>query len=217
MASAANENITPKVYKSVLMQLSRLPEQLEGSGISYEFNEADPMDIQVSVIGPEQTPYEGGLFRIKLALPSDFPLSPPKAFVLTKIFHPNISDKGEVCVNTLKRDWDPSKWSLAQILLTIRCLLIVPFPESALNEKAGRLFMESYDEYAAHARMMTSVHAIGISPGATPATTPLASPLSAAFPSPVGSQLSEAVSAGDAGKKKITKAAKSSAKALKRL
>ena len=40
----------------------------------------------------------------------------------------------------------------------IRCLLIVPFPESALNEEAGKLFMESYEEYADHARMVSATH-----------------------------------------------------------
>ena len=41
----------------------------------------------------------------------------------------------------------------------IRCLLIEPFPESALNEEAGKLLMEDYEAYAKHARLMTSVHA----------------------------------------------------------
>lgn len=40
-----------------------------------------------------------------------------------------------------------------------RCLLIEPFPESALNEEAGRLLMEDYEAYATHARLMTSIHA----------------------------------------------------------
>ena len=66
---------------------------------------------------------------------------------------------GEICVNTLKKDWNPAKWSLGNILQTIRCLLISPYPESALNEEAARLFMESYDEYFTQARIMTSVHA----------------------------------------------------------
>ncbi len=43
--------------------------------------------------------------------------------------------------------------------MIIRCLLIEPFPESALNEEAGRLLLENYDEYARHARLMTSIHA----------------------------------------------------------
>lgn len=41
----------------------------------------------------------------------------------------------------------------------IRCLLIVPFPESSLNDEAGKLFMESYDDYASRASLWTRVHA----------------------------------------------------------
>jgi ubiquitin-protein ligase len=53
------------------------------------------------------TPYAGGVFRVKLALGKDFPQTPPKAFFLTKIFHPNVAKNGEICVNTLKKDWKP--------------------------------------------------------------------------------------------------------------
>ena len=42
----------------------------------------------------------------------------------------------------------------------VRCLLIEPNPESALNEEAGRLFMEDYEAYAQRARLMTSIHAL---------------------------------------------------------
>ena len=40
-----------------------------------------------------------------------------------------------------------------------RCLLIEPFPESALNEEAGKLLLEDYEEYAKHAKLMASIHA----------------------------------------------------------
>lgn len=53
------------------------------------------------------TPYTGGVFRVKLALGKDFPATPPKAYFLTKIFHPNVAPNGEICVNTLKKDWKP--------------------------------------------------------------------------------------------------------------
>jgi len=53
------------------------------------------------------TPYAGGVFRIKLALGKDFPQAPPKAFFLTRVFHPNVANNGEICVNTLKKDWRP--------------------------------------------------------------------------------------------------------------
>ena len=42
---------------------------------------------------------------------------------------------------------------------TIKCLLIDPNPESALNEEAGKLLLEAYDEYAKHARLWTTIHA----------------------------------------------------------
>jgi ubiquitin-conjugating enzyme E2 S len=35
----------------------------------------------------------------------------------------------------------------------------VPFPESALNEEAGRLFMESYEEFFSQAKIYTDIHA----------------------------------------------------------
>jgi len=43
--------------------------------------------------------------------------------------------------------------------MVIRCLLIEPFPESALNEEAGKLLLEDYDEYFRRAKMYTSIHA----------------------------------------------------------
>lgn len=53
------------------------------------------------------TPYAAGFFRVKLVLGKDFPQTPPKAYFLTKIFHPNVATNGEICVNTLKKDWKP--------------------------------------------------------------------------------------------------------------
>ena len=54
------------------------------------------------------TPYAGGLFKMKLVLGKNFPTEPPKGYFLTKIFHPNVASNGEICVNTLKKDWKAS-------------------------------------------------------------------------------------------------------------
>ena len=59
----------------------------------------------------------------------------------------------------LSQDWT-STTTISHVLSVIRCLLIVPFPESSLNDEAGKLFMESYDEFARRARIMTDVHAL---------------------------------------------------------
>ena len=122
-------------------------------------NDEDPIDIQADIEGPEGTPYESGIFRVRLFIPNEFPQSAPKGFFVTKIFHPNVSEKGEICVNTLKRDWNPKQWSLYNLFEVIKCLLIVPFPQSSLNEEAGKMFMDNYDEYFRVAKMLTDIHA----------------------------------------------------------
>lgn len=44
-------------------------------------------------------------------------------------------------------------------LQTIKCLLIAPNPESALNDEAGKLLLERYEDYDKRARLLTSIHA----------------------------------------------------------
>ncbi len=110
---------------------------------------------------------------MKLILGPDYPSAPPGGYFLTKIFHPNVASNGEICVNTLKRDWT-HMMTLSHVFQVIRCLLIVPFPESSLNDEAGKLFMTSYDEYYGRAKLITSVHAIPASkfpPSAKPVLT----------------------------------------------
>jgi len=68
-------------------------------------------------------------------------------------------------VNTLKKDWK-STYGIGHILVTVKCLLIYPNPESALDEEAGKLLLENYDDYCSRAKLITSVHA-------TPRTRPV--------------------------------------------
>uniref|UniRef100_A0A0D6QXV8 E2 ubiquitin-conjugating enzyme n=1 Tax=Araucaria cunninghamii TaxID=56994 RepID=A0A0D6QXV8_ARACU len=155
---AENENLPPKVIKEIAKELRSLDET-PPEGIKVVLNEDSFSTIFADIEGPAGTPYENGVFRMKLVLTPDFPHSPPKGYFVTKIFHPNIANNGEICVNTLKKDWRPNL-GLRHVLLVIRCLLIEPFPESALNEQAGKMLMEDYEAYARHARLYTSLHAL---------------------------------------------------------
>ncbi|XP_041371115.1 ubiquitin-conjugating enzyme E2 S-like [Gigantopelta aegis] len=151
------ENLSPQIIRQVSKELgdltSRPPE-----GIKVFMNDEDITDIQAVIDGPAGTPYAGGYFRMKLVLGKKFPSEPPKAYFLTKIFHPNVAPNGEICVNTLKKDWK-AELGLKHILLTIKCLLIVPNPESALNEEAGKLLLGQYTDYSLRAKMFTEIHA----------------------------------------------------------
>lgn len=151
--------LPPRVINLISKQVLRLQAQ-PPEGVVPLIDEDDPTNVQADIKGPDSTPYHGGTFRCRLEFASDFPQTPPKGYFLTKLFHPNISAAGEICVNTLKRDWNPANWSFINIMQVVRCLLVEPFPESALNEEAGRLFMEDYRAYFEHARLLTQVHAM---------------------------------------------------------
>ena len=76
--------------------------------------------FDVQIHGPSQSPYEGlyepvarcprrgaeqllgGVFKLELFLPDDYPMTPPKIRFLTKIFHPNVDKLGRICLDVLK-------------------------------------------------------------------------------------------------------------------
>ncbi|CAM9178265.1 unnamed protein product [Ectocarpus sp. 12 AP-2014] len=152
------ENISPQVISRVGREIQDL-QRNPPDGIRFLPQEEDTIaEIHAEIKGPVGTPYDGGSFHIKLVLSNDFPHSPPRGFFLTKIYHPNVAPNGDICVNTLKRDWT-AEVTMTHVLQVIRCLLIVPFPESSLNDEAGRLFMESYTEYERRVKVWVNVHA----------------------------------------------------------
>lgn len=53
------------------------------------------------------TCYAGGCFKVKMQMiPATYPTQPPRCTFVTKAFHPNLhAQTGEICLNTLKRDW----------------------------------------------------------------------------------------------------------------
>lgn len=123
-------------------------------------SDSDLTALDILLAGPRATPYETGVFKLHLTIPTTYPQEPPKAYFRTKIFHPNVDDgTGAVCVETLKRDWD-QKLTLRDVLVTICCLLVQPNASSALNAEAG-MFLEQGDwnQFERRARMMTRLQA----------------------------------------------------------
>mmetsp|Transcript_56059 Transcript_56059/g.65480 ORF Transcript_56059/g.65480 Transcript_56059/m.65480 type:complete len:266 (+) Transcript_56059:141-938(+) len=165
-SNSCAENLPPKTLSKVAREIRDLhrnpPEGVRlvlddnSANISSQSNSLS--EIMAELEGPTDTPYEKRYFQLKLCLPPTFPSNPPRGYFLTKIYHPNVdTSNGSICVNTLKKDWTANT-TLSHVLSVIRCLLIVPFPESSLNDEAGKLFMESYDEFARRARLMSNVH-----------------------------------------------------------
>ncbi|KAL0952843.1 hypothetical protein HGRIS_007068 [Hohenbuehelia grisea] len=179
-------SVPPAVLRRLMRELAELKKS-PPECIRVQTSDDNFLDVTGIIEGPEGTPYAGGYFRVKFKFTDEFPAAPPKCWFATKIFHPNVSTAGEICVNTLKKDWKP-EYGIGHILLTVKCLLIYPNPESALDEEAGKLLLEDYKSYCSRAKLITSVHARGRpaefdSPSAESSSKPSKPAASSATPS----------------------------------
>jgi ubiquitin-conjugating enzyme E2 N len=77
-------------------------------GISASPSEDNLRYFNVMILGPSQSPYEGGVFKLELFLPEEYPMAAPKVRFLTKIYHPNIDKLGRICLDILKDKWSPA-------------------------------------------------------------------------------------------------------------
>lgn len=53
-------------------------------------------------MGPDDSPYVGGVFFLNIHFPTDYPFKPPKINFVTRIYHPNINQNGAICLDILK-------------------------------------------------------------------------------------------------------------------
>uniref|UniRef100_A0A8C4Y0Y2 E2 ubiquitin-conjugating enzyme n=1 Tax=Gopherus evgoodei TaxID=1825980 RepID=A0A8C4Y0Y2_9SAUR len=58
---------------------------------------------------PDNPPYNKGAFRIEISFPAEYPFKPPKVTFKTKIYHPNVDEKGQVCLPIISAEnWKPA-------------------------------------------------------------------------------------------------------------
>jgi len=109
---------------------------------------------RAELTGPEKTPYEKGLFKLELEIPTEYPFKPPKAKFLTQIYHPNVKD-GLICIDILTPEgWSP-QLKLIQVLTTIRQLLIEPNLDSPLEPDIAQLYRTDKNAFIKNAKEWT--------------------------------------------------------------
>jgi len=104
------------------------------------------MSWHAVMFGPDDTPWEGGTFQLEVRFTEEFPTKPPKVTFKTKMFHPNIYNNGEICLDILQGQWSPI-YDISAILTSIQSLLTDPNPNSPANGEAARLWSDNRREY----------------------------------------------------------------------
>ncbi|KZS96880.1 hypothetical protein SISNIDRAFT_437665 [Sistotremastrum niveocremeum HHB9708] len=109
--------------------------------------------------GPEGSVYEGGLFQVDIVLPADYPFSAPKVTFATRIYHMNISERGNVCMDLLKNNWSPAL-SLYKAMLSLSSLLTDPNPKDPLVPQIATQYTRSRKAHDETARQYVQLYAL---------------------------------------------------------
>ena len=112
------------------------------------------------IIGPEDTPYEGGIFKLDIKFGADYPYKPPKISFSTRIYHMNINASGGICLDILKDNWSPAL-TISKVLLSICSLLSDPNPSDPLVPELAKIYLENQATYMQNAREYTLQYAGG--------------------------------------------------------
>ncbi|RGB37121.1 ubiquitin-conjugating enzyme/RWD-like protein [Rhizophagus diaphanus] len=149
-ASTNNDNLrksqsNSRVIKDSNSVLNRLKSELkqlmfsQPPGVS-AFPDTDNLFNWVgSIVGPEETIYEGLTYKITMKFPSDYPFSAPCVQFQTHCYHPNVDENGNICLDILKDKWS-AIYNVTSILVSLQSLLGEPNIDSPLNTEAAELW-----------------------------------------------------------------------------
>lgn len=121
--------------------------------------ESDLTKILATFPGPAKSPYEGGVFTVEFDVPQEYPLKPPRAKFVTKVFHPNISSQtGAICLDILKDKWTPV-YSLLSILISLQQLLDSPNASDPQDAEVAKMYNEHASSFLKTAKEWTQRYA----------------------------------------------------------
>lgn len=114
---------------------------------------------QATIMGPGDSPYQGGVFFLTIHFPTDYPFKPPKVAFTTKIYHPNINSNGSICLDILRSQWSPAL-TVSKVLLSICSLLCDPNPDDPLVPEIAHTYKADREKYNKLAREWTQKYAM---------------------------------------------------------
>lgn len=81
-------------WHGLIVPVSRMPEYFRPIVLIHHLS-----NLTLVCYQQENAPYNKGAFRIEINFPAEYPFKPPKIAFKTKIYHPNIDEKGQVSIS----------------------------------------------------------------------------------------------------------------------
>lgn len=111
----------------------------------------DALDLltwEVGIPGKEGTPWEGGIYKVIMTFPEEYPAKPPKCKFDPPLFHPNVYPSGTICLSILNEEkaWKPAI-SLKQICIGVQDLLNSPNNDDPAQTDAFTLYRKDKVAY----------------------------------------------------------------------
>ncbi|KAK6601755.1 ubiquitin-conjugating enzyme [Botrytis cinerea] len=114
-------------------------------------NDSDLTSLRGSFPGPPDTPYEGGTYLVDIKIPNEYPFKPPHMNFSTKVWHPNVSKQGAICLDTLSSAWSPVL-TIKSALLSLQSLLSEPEPKDPQDAEVATMLINHPKEFREKAR-----------------------------------------------------------------
>jgi len=124
------------------------------SMIFYQVDESNLLVWQ-GLLVPDKAPYNKGAFLIDLVFPPEYPFKPPKVSFRTKIYHPNIDEKGQVCLPIVAAEnWKPAT-KTEQVIQALVSLVNDPEPDHPLRADLAEEFTKDKKKFFKNAEDFT--------------------------------------------------------------
>ncbi|XP_019422661.1 PREDICTED: ubiquitin-conjugating enzyme E2 4-like [Lupinus angustifolius] len=118
--------------------------------------------------GPKDSPYEDGVWKIRVELPDGYPYKSPSIGFVNKIYHPNVDEvSGSVCLDVINQTWSPMFDLVNVFEVFLPQLLLYPNASDPLNDDAAALMMQDSAAYEQRVKEYCQKYAKAEDVGAT--------------------------------------------------